>query len=270
MKTQTGAGRRCTSCRNDLQKTSESVDFLETFKVRVETSSTSFTTVVGDGDTDWMDYGGGVQEKEVTGGVRNTTLVRLDEFLKQVVHDVGKMIEIRSMKFFYMKELGYLRNVTEVTYSGSWMTYVFHNFQDTCRKLIDDFNTVKGEERSLVGWRTRLSETSGEFAGLIYTYGPDCVGRRTVDDQSYLDMKTESERCLKVTRESLCILNPGERKYQIWYTLGDREQFLKDIGFPGVHHARMGEMVEMWGLLDELKRMSVILQIEHFYTDLYV
>ena len=122
-------------------------------------------------------------------------------------------------------------------------------------ELSVEFSTAKGEEKSLVAWRDRLSEEKSAFGGVINKLGVEGVVGSATEYQICTDINGEIEGCLKVTREMLCILNPRERQYQ-WYTPGDREKFLKDIGFPGAHHARMGEMVEMRGLLDELKRMS--------------
>ena len=109
----------CKSCREDLQKASDSVDVLEKFKVQVEEAEAVFRSVTPE-DHEWVDYSG-VGYKVLREGARNAAVASLHELLKQVCDDVQQMIEIRSIKFFYIKALGYLNNVTGVDYNGTWM-----------------------------------------------------------------------------------------------------------------------------------------------------
>ena len=42
----------------------------------------------------------------------------------------------------------------------------------------------------------------------------------------------------------------------MWFALGDRERFLKDIGFTGFQQGRMPQIVHMQGLLGRLAALG--------------
>ena len=144
-----------------------------------------------------------------------------------------------------------MRHVENVEYTSTWKTEAFGAIRRACRQLSAELNAEKEQETSLLAWRERLAEAKTTFGGDIDKYN-GTVGS-SVEYAKVVYISGEIMTCRKVVTEMLRILNPGEKKYQIWFALGDRERFLKDIGF---QQGRMPEIVHIRGLLSRMKELA--------------
>ena len=155
------------------------------------------------------------------------------------------------MEFFYQKSLECLECVEKVQYTSTWKAEAFGAIQSACRELSAELSVAKQDEASLLAWRKRLDRAKSTFGDVIDTYN-ETVG----SDVQYAKVQYiqgEILTCRRVITEMLRVLNPGEKKYQKWFALGDRERFLKDIGF---QEGRMPEIVHMRGLLRRMKELT--------------
>ena len=155
------------------------------------------------------------------------------------------------MEFFYQKSLECLRHVENVEYTSTWKTEAFGVIRRACRELSAELNAAKEQETSLLAWRERLAEAKTTFGGDIDKYN-GTVGS-SVEYAKVVDIIGEIMTCRKMITEMLRILNPGEKKYQIWFAPGERERFLKNIGF---QEGRMPEIVHMQTLLSRMKELT--------------
>ena len=170
-----------------------------------------------------------------------------------LLKDVSRGHDVVNMDFFYRKSLECLQHVQNVPWmSTSWHTEAFARIESDCRDLSAALNAAKESEASLLAWRTRLMDAKKVFGGEIQKTDDMGVGR-VVQYKKVEYINGEIMTCRKLITEMLCILNPGEKKYQIWFALGDRERFLKDIGF---QQGRMPEIVHIRGLLSRMQELA--------------
>ena len=142
-----------------------------------------------------------------------------------------------NMDFFYEKSMECLKHVEHVEYTSTWKAEAFGAIRSVCRELSVELNAAKKSEISLLAWRTRLMDARSTFGGDIITYNGTVGIASAYKIAEYI--QREMMTCWKLITEMLRILNPGEEKYQTWYTPGDREIFLKDIGFIGFKEGSM-------------------------------
>ena len=155
------------------------------------------------------------------------------------------------MDFFYEKSLECLRRVEEVQYTSAWKAWAFEKIRSDCTGLRVELSQAKESEASLLAWRAQLMDAKKKFNGDIDEYNGTVGSDSEYNVAEYII--AEINTCRNLIREMLRILNPQEKMYQIWYKLGDRERFLKDIGF---QQGRLPEIVHMRGLLSRMKELA--------------
>ena len=159
--------------------------------------------------------------------------------------------ERRLMDFAHQKARECLQRVGAVEYTSTWKAEAFGKIREACGKLITELGAAKASEASLLVWRERLAAANVAFGNDISVDDED-VGSGG-DYKIAESINGEIKTCRKLVTEMLRILNPGEKKYQIWFALGDRERFLEDIGF---QQGRMPEIVHIRGLLGRLAALG--------------
>ena len=133
------------------------------------------------------------------------------------------------------------------------MSDSFHTFQAKCGALTEQLKIAKLTEHGLNQWKTDLFDAYNTFND--YDLSAKVSGTLS-DYRLFADIDERLETCRKVIKEMLRILNPEEKQYQVWFALGDRERFLKDIGFTGFQQGRMPQIVHMQGLLGRLAALG--------------
>lgn len=159
--------------------------------------------------------------------------------------------EPMHMDFFYEKSMECLRRVEEVQYTSTWKAWAFEKIRSDCAGLRAELSRAKESEASLLAWRAQLMDAKNKFNGDMDEYIGTVGSESENNVADYIN--GEIQTCRNLIREMLRILNPQEEMYQIWYKLGDRERFLKDIGF---QEGRMPEIVHMRGLLSRMKELA--------------
>ena len=159
--------------------------------------------------------------------------------------------ERRLMDFAHQKARDCLQRVGAVEYTSTWKAEAFATIREACGKLREQLGAAKTSEASLLAWRERLGDASSTFGGAMSKFNGTVpsAGEPAISSSIMGEMQT----CRKLITEMLRILNPGEKKYQIWFELGDRERFLKDTGF---QEGRMPAMAEISGLLSRLQELA--------------
>jgi hypothetical protein len=133
---------------------------------------------------------------------------------------------MESMDFFYRKCLECLQYVTDLQWDSEWNKGAFETFQMECARLSSELATADQTEVGLKEWKEALFDAHIKLMVACQPYAPNAViGERLVGVNETLD------RCRKILKEMLRILNPEEKKYKVWYAMRDRGQFLEDIGF---------------------------------------
>ena len=155
------------------------------------------------------------------------------------------------MDFSYEKAMECLKRVGAVEYTSTWKAEAFMKIREACGKLRAELGAAKASEASLLAWRTRLGDANSAFGSDMSTYDGSVGSAAEYKIAEHIN--GELMTCRKLITEMLRILNPGEKKYQIWFALGDRETFPKDIGF---QEGRMPEIVSMRGLLSRLQALA--------------
>lgn len=155
------------------------------------------------------------------------------------------------MNFFYEKSMECLRRVEEVQYKSTWKAWAFEKIRSDCTGLRAELSQAKESEASLLAWRAQLMDAKNKFEKDIAEYIGTVGSESEYNVVEYIN--GEIQTCRHLLREMLRILNPQEEMYQIWYKLGDRERFLKDIGF---QQGRMPEIAHMRGLLSRLQELT--------------
>ena len=162
--------------------------------------------------------------------------------------------ERRLMDFSYQKAMECLQSVGAMEYASTWKAEAFVEIRSACEKLRVELRAAKESEATLLAWRERLMEARGVFGGSIDRDDGTAGSASECARASYIQRQMMT--CRKVITEMLRILNPEEKKYQVWFAVGDRERFLKDIGFTGFQQGRMPQIVHMRGLLGRLAALG--------------
>jgi hypothetical protein len=167
---------------------------------------------------------------------------------------------MESMDFFYRKCLECLQYVTDLQWDSEWEKGAFETFQRECARLSSELATADQTEVGLKEWKEALFDAHIKLMVACQPYAPNAViGERLVGVNETLD------RCRKILKEMLRILNPEEKTYKVWYAMRDRGQFLKDIGFL---KGTLEPMVEEQKTLDGVKYrliMEKVLVFERFW-----
>ena len=167
--------------------------------------------------------------------------------------EIGKIdYGMDSMDFFCIKCLGCLQYVTDLHWDSEWNKDAFDSFQGECVRLRSQLETAKLTEDGLNEWKEALFDAHSKLKIACEPYAPNAVWG-THDDYKRLEgINRTLEKCRNVIKEMLRILNPEEKKYKVWYTWKEREQFLKDIGFlKGIVHPT-GEIQTLLGQMKKL------------------
>ena len=162
--------------------------------------------------------------------------------------------ERRLMDFADQKAMECLKRVGVVEYTSTWKAEAFVKIRSACGELRAELRAAQASEASLLAWRARLMEAKDVFEAYIDQYNGTVGSHSEYEIASYIE--EEMMTCRKVITEMLRILNPEEKKYQVWFAVGDRERFLKDIGFTGFQQGRMPQIVHMRGLLGRLAALG--------------
>ena len=162
--------------------------------------------------------------------------------------------ERRLMDFSYQKAMECLQSVGVVEYTSTWKAEAFVKIRSACGELRAELRAAQASEASLLAWRARLMEAKDEFQGYIDQYNGTVGSHSEYEIASHIEGQMMT--CRKVITEMLRILNPEEKKYQVWFAVGDRERFLKDIGFTGFLQGRMPEIAHIRELLGRLAALG--------------
>ena len=136
-----------------------------------------------------------------------------------------------SMDFFYRKCLECLQYVTDLQWDSEWYKGAFETFQRECVRLSLELEAAKRTEFGLNKWKEALFDAHIKLKVACEPYAPNAVRGTSNDYNRLVGINVTLERCRNILQEMLHILNPEEKKYKVWYSAQEREQFLKDIGF---------------------------------------
>ena len=136
-----------------------------------------------------------------------------------------------SMDFFYDKCKEYLRHVEGMQLYSEWKKNDFYAFQQKCGEMILQLETAKQTEKGLNKWRKTLLDVQNTLQLACEPYVPNAARGEEGDYRVLRNINQTLETCGKVIHEMLCILNPDEKKYKVWYAPQFRAKFLREIGF---------------------------------------
>jgi len=156
-----------------------------------------------------------------------------------------------SMHIFYGKCLECLQYVMNLPWYSEWCKDAFETFQTECGRLKTELETAKLTEVGLNMWKDSLFHANVKLNAACDFYRNAVKG--TSDDYERLvGINGTLETCMNVIKEMLRILNPEEKKYKVWYSALEREQFLKDIGFLKGTLQATGEIQTLLGQMKKL------------------